>query len=120
MQRQRHWQETGSLIVGVWLFMSPWIFRFFNWAEMDTVNFMVMGVAIATIAVLAMYMHALWEDWVTLALGGWMMISPWVLGFTDNAVAFVDAVVAGAFVVGIALSATYRDKHREDKGAGAH
>ena len=37
---------------------------------------------------------------------------------------FVDAVIAGLFVVGIALSATYRDTHQmdqmDDKSAGAH
>ncbi|CAB1367820.1 SPW repeat protein [Denitratisoma oestradiolicum] len=115
--QQHYWQETGTLIVGIWLFLSPWVFRFFHWADMDTMNFLVMGVAIAVVAVLAKYMHALWEDWVTLALGAWMILSPWILGFTDNPVAFVDAVIAGLFVVGIALSATYRDMHLEDKGA---
>ena len=118
--KKQYWQETGNLIVGIWLFLSPLIFRFFHWADMDTMNFLVMGVAIAAVAVLAKYMHALWEDWVTLILGVWMVISPWLMGFTDNKVAFVDAVIAGLFVVGIALSAAYRDMyppHNENIGA---
>lgn len=119
--KSEHWQETGNLILGIWLFLSPWVFRFFHWADMDTMNFLVMGVAIAAIAVMAKYMHALWEDWVTLVLGAWMVFSPWILGFTHNTVAFVDAVIAGLFVVGIALSEIYRDMPRmDDKSAGAH
>jgi hypothetical protein len=41
-----------------------------------------------------------WQDWVNLALGAWMIISPWVLGFADpNSAAAVSAWVLGAGIV---------------------
>jgi hypothetical protein len=41
-----------------------------------------------------------WQDWVNLALGAWMFISPWALGFADSGnVAAWSAWVLGAGIV---------------------
>lgn len=118
------WQERCSLFLGVWLFLSPWMLRFFHWADMGTVNFLVMGVVVAALAMAALYMHmhALWEDGVTLALGLWLVISPQAIGFTDNFLASANAAIVGVFLMGLALSEINRDIHKDngDKSATAH
>jgi len=118
---KEYWEEWVSLGLGIWLFLSPWMLRFFQ-LDMDTINFLVMGVMIAIFACMALYMHmhALWEDWVTLILGMWMIISPHVLGFSHNFAAGLDATVVGIFLVGLALFAMNRDLHHNDKGAWSH
>jgi hypothetical protein len=40
-----------------------------------------------------------WEDWVGIGLGAWMLVSPWVLGYTDNGVATMNALVMGTVLV---------------------
>ncbi len=44
-------------------------------------NAWVSGVIIGTVAVVALTKFAEWEEWVTLLLGVWVVVSPWVLGF---------------------------------------
>ncbi len=39
-----------------------------------------------------------WEDWVSLIVGVLLILSPFVLGFSDNLTALWTAVIAGAVV----------------------
>jgi SPW repeat len=40
-----------------------------------------------------------WEDWVGIALGAWMLVSPWVVGFSDHGAATMNALVMGTILV---------------------
>jgi hypothetical protein len=40
-----------------------------------------------------------WEDWMGIALGAWMLASPWVLGFSGHEVATMNALVMGTILV---------------------
>jgi len=40
-----------------------------------------------------------WEDWVGIALGAWMLVSPWVVGFSDNNAATMNALIMGTILV---------------------
>lgn len=40
-----------------------------------------------------------WEDWVGIALGAWMLASPWVLGYSDVTAAVMNALVLGTILV---------------------
>jgi hypothetical protein len=46
-----------------------------------------------------MFKSLQWEDWMGVALGTWMMASPWTLGYVDNAPAAMNALVVGAILV---------------------
>lgn len=36
-----------------------------------------------------------WEDWTGIALGAWLLVSPWVLGFSDHYAATINAGLLG-------------------------
>ena len=36
-----------------------------------------------------------WQDWASFALGLWLAISPWVMGYADHEAATWNAVIAG-------------------------
>lgn len=40
-----------------------------------------------------------WEDWIGIVLGAWMLASPWVVGFSDNSVAAMNALIMGTILV---------------------
>lgn len=40
-----------------------------------------------------------WEDWVGVAIGAWMLASPWFLGYSDNGAATMNALVMGTILV---------------------
>jgi SPW repeat len=51
-------------------------------------------------------------DWTHVLLGVWLVISPWVVGFTASAGALRSAVIFGAAVIIVALWALYRPLQR--------
>jgi hypothetical protein len=56
-----------------------------------------------------------WQDWANLALGAWMIISPWALGFADgDNVAAVSAWAFGAGILVFAGMAAYMPKAWEE------
>ena len=56
-----------------------------------------------------------WQDWANLALGAWMIISPWALGFADgDNVAAVSAWAFGAGILVFAGLAAYMPKTWEE------
>lgn len=42
----------------------------------------------------------MWQGWVNLILGLWLIVSPWLLGFSSTAGAMWNSVIVG-FVVAI-------------------
>jgi len=40
-----------------------------------------------------------WEDWAGIALGAWLLVSPWVVGFSDQNAATMNALIMGTILV---------------------
>ena len=66
-------------------------------------NAVIVGLALIAAALGAIFVPRAWEEWTEGALGLWLVVSPWVLGFSAMFGARLDAVVIGILVV--ALSA---------------
>lgn len=110
----KQWQNWGMLLLGIWLFISPWAMGYVEGYSNAAWSAWIVGVAIAAFAVAEIYKMQLWEEWVTLLLGVWTLVSPWVLAFTSHRQAMGNDVVVGALVVVLALWALARD-HAFDK-----
>lgn len=96
------WPNWLTLILAVWLFVSPWILNFSGMpnAAWDA---WIVGVIVAVVSIIALAQMAQWEDWVNLILGAWLFISPWVLRFSGIQNAAWDAWIVGIlfFLIGI-------------------
>ncbi|MGE5098164.1 MAG: SPW repeat protein [Betaproteobacteria bacterium] len=46
-----------------------------------------------------MFRSLQWEDWAGVALGAWLLASPWVLGYSDVTAAVMNALVVGTILV---------------------
>jgi hypothetical protein len=112
--RQR-WQDWVNLLLGIWLFVSPWIFGFS--ADAHSWNFWIIGVAFFVFGVAALNTRQLWEEWVNLVLGVWMIISPWVLGYSATAAARDDAVIVGIVVAALSIWVLAERNRRMAMGA---
>ncbi|MBI4205914.1 MAG: SPW repeat protein [Betaproteobacteria bacterium] len=55
-----------------------------------------------------------WQDWVNLALGLWLFVSPWVLGYAMQEGAAWNAYIMGAGIVVCAAIAAYMPKAWEE------
>jgi hypothetical protein len=56
-----------------------------------------------------------WEDWVVIALGVWLVASPWVVGFVDSSnSALANASTIGAILVLLELAETEEHESAKD------
>jgi hypothetical protein len=48
-----------------------------------------------------------WQDPVNAVLGAWLVLSPWILGFSGERMAMINAVIIGAALVAASLGAVF-------------
>jgi hypothetical protein len=65
-------------------------------------NAWIVGVVITALAIWAIVKFADWQDWLTGILGVWLIIAPWVLGFSSLTAAAWNQVIVGLLVVALA------------------
>lgn len=106
----KRWQDWVNLALGLWLFGSPWFLGYAAGMEKAAWNAYVMGTAIVVFAAVAVYMPKVWEEWLNMALGVWMIVSPYALGFHSHMVAGINAVIVGVLVTAFATWAMMLDK----------
>jgi hypothetical protein len=102
MKAMKHWQDPVNAVVGAWVAVSPWVLGFAD-HEAATIGSVAAGLALLAAALGAIFVPRAWEEWVSLALGAWLIASPWVLGFAAFGAATASTVAAGAVVVVLAL-----------------
>src|ERR1700756_666904 len=88
--------DVINLILGAFLFISPWLFSFAPGAE--SWNAWIAGAFIAVLSIAALSAFAEWEEWLNLIVGLWVIISPWALKFSGSVDAMRTAVIVGAIV----------------------
>jgi hypothetical protein len=97
-----HAPDWLNLALAVILFVSPWVLGFTAetaaaWTAWAT------GIVIAILAVAAIVQFAEWEEWASVVLGVWLVVSPWVVGFTHNVVAQWTHIVLGLLIAAVAV-----------------
>lgn len=75
-----NWQDAVALILGVVLIASPWIMGFAG-VSVAMWNAVLLGALIVLMAVMAIVNFHEWEEWADIAIGLWLVVSPWALGF---------------------------------------
>ena len=74
---------NGSIfILGTILVFSPWYFRFSDQQVLAWTSWLGGGFVVV-VASLGVSQAWPWEEFVTLAAGLWLAISPWALGYAD-------------------------------------
>lgn len=113
-------QDAVSLVLGLGLIVSPWVFGFEGIAAAFW-NALIVGAAIVILSLLALRDFHNWEEWLDAAVGAWLVISPWILGIvSDRALPGADAatwlfVAIGLLIVAMASWSLIR----HDRGAHA-
>ncbi len=109
MKQFNHWQDPVNAALGAALLLSPWAAGYFGETGATT-NAVVVGVALIAASLGAMLMPQAWEEWAEAVLGLWMVLSPWVLGFSHRTEAMFVALVVGMVVVMLSLWTLATDK----------
>lgn len=101
----RRWQDWITLLLGIWLFLSPWIVGYYLTNSVAAWNGWILGVAIVVFSAIALSIAQVWPKVVNIILGIWMIISPWVLAFATNRNAETNDVIVGILVIIFAATA---------------
>jgi hypothetical protein len=93
--------DVINLLLAVWLFLSPWIVGFAGLMPAAWTAWLS-AIAIGVFAVAALAAFAEWEEWINLALGLWVLISPWVVRISTDQPAMLTLFLTGAAVAVVA------------------
>lgn len=95
---EKHWQDWVMLALGAWLFISPFALQYGNLTGIAAVNSYVLGTCVMALAGWALYQPRMWEEGVDFALGVWIFLSPFVLGFSADEVARWNHAAVGILI----------------------
>lgn len=99
----RHWEDWANMAIGLALALSPWFAQFADLQD-ATVSAVLAGLVLLIFAQLALARLEVWEEWVNLVLGLWLVAAPWVLGFGDRPEAAWTHIVLGALAAILAAT----------------
>src|SRR5262249_55437427 len=83
--------DVGNLVLGIILFASPWIFAYP--AGPQWTNAIIAGIVIIVLSIAALSAFTVWEEWLNLIVGLWLIVSPWVLHFAATTAMYVNVVI---------------------------
>jgi len=106
MQRM-HFQDGITLVAGVALVAAPFILAINppdgTGLALLMTNFVASGAAAIILGAAALFYFRKWEEWLDIALGVWLVASPWVLGFTYAQSAMWTAIACGIVIAAMGI-----------------
>src|SRR3546814_8272390 len=100
----RHWQKWVNLVLGLWVIVSAWTIAHImagpeapaGVSAVAMWNHYVIGIAVALFfAATALVAFKAWAEWLNIAVGAWLLVSPWLLGFRLAAAPMWKGVIIG-------------------------
>lgn len=104
----RHWQDWADLMLGLLILLSPWLLGFTE-ARAPTVNAIVVGGLVVALSALAIRHLEAWEEWLQVALGVWLILSPWILDYSGANDARGSHVALGLLITLLAASELWEE-----------
>jgi hypothetical protein len=114
----KRWQDWVNLVLGLWLFVSPWALQYAG--STAAWNAYVMGAGIVVFAAVAAYVPRAWEEVINAVLGVGLVISPFVLGFAGTTVPAVHTIAIGVLVTAFAIWAMLADPAIQQRWRRGH
>lgn len=118
MQKAK-WENWVNVLLGVWTFITPWIMNSKLLTDMEKMmhwNSWLVGATLVISAGTAIQNLQPWEERANLALGLWLILSPWIMGYSHEPILLWNSIVVGAVVVSMsALALPEAQKFRRQR-----
>ena len=114
MKKAADWENIVNLLLGVWLFIIQWT-AYSGTSDIYMTgsmwNFWFVGSVIIVLATMALQSMKPWEEWINVVAGIWMILSPWIFGYSTDRALMWNSLAVGlivtilsAFALPVALS----------------
>ena len=101
-------QDEMEIALGIWLIASPWLLGYTDPFGPAAASASVIGLVVFLFALDDYFFSNEADEWVDGVLGVALMFSPLLLGYTNNALATLNAVFCGFLITGVAAWAVQR------------
>ena len=114
--KEQRWQDWTIAVLGAWLVFSPLV-GIGAISDVAAINSYLTGTAVAIFGIAALVRPQMWEEYVALILGFWLVVAPFVLGFTTLGGPVLNQIIIGLLVGGIALTVTMHKSTTKEEHA---
>jgi len=113
----RRWQDQAILLLGVWLFVSPWVMGYPS-DSTPAVNAYMAGALMAVLAAFDLYKTYVWAVIVNIVVGAWVAVSPWLVDVVADRAMSASMLIVGlaTIVLGLWEMRTDPDLHQQWAG----
>jgi hypothetical protein len=115
------WQDWASFALGLWLAVSPWVLGYSH-LEAATANAAFIGLALALGSHFQVSFDEMSAKWFNMAAGLWLVLAPFLLGYSAHLEVTANSIVVGTAVAALASSALSLEKEVgkwwQDRAAG--
>jgi len=91
------WKDPAEVLLGFWLLASPLVLGYFHVIPASICAISV-GTAVLLVAQLGIADEQPWEEWVNFLLALFLIISPWLFGYSAVIASTVNAVIVGSLL----------------------
>ena len=98
----KYWRNLATILAGIWLLLSPWNMNYHDlgYAKWSAI---IVGIALIASELVAFVRPGAWEELIDLALGAYLMSSPYILGFDKTIKVADNAAMVGVLIIGLAI-----------------
>src|SRR3546814_11239646 len=102
------------MVFGIAMVASPWLLGYAG-LEGATMNAVIIGFLVFALSALALTLLDRWEAWINAAIGIWLILSPWLLGFALYDRARLSHLGIGILVAALAGTGIWESLARREK-----
>jgi hypothetical protein len=101
MPRKGDWEDVANIIFGFFLVLTPWLLDYSE-LVVPAYNAWIAGVVIMAISLAAILKFTRWEEYLNIAVGLWLAVSPFLLGYWGEDLMTGTHVGVGILVAALA------------------
>jgi succinate dehydrogenase/fumarate reductase cytochrome b subunit len=115
----KRWQDRAILLLGIWLFISPFALGYPSGSP-AALNAFIAGAVMAALAACDLYKTYVWAVLVNLVVGVWTAVSPWLVGVIQERPMATSLLAVGIATIVLGLWELHTDPelHAQWEGTG--
>ena len=113
----KRWQDQVILLLGIWLFISPFVLGYPT-SSPPAINAFIAGAVMAVLAAFDLYKTYVWAVLLNIVIGAWVAVSPWMVGVVQDRPMTSSLLVVGIATIVLGLWELRTDPELHNQWAG--